>query len=452
MKRILILCNLFLAYHAFAQFGQGHVISNEVDPALTFYAVDLDGDFDIDVISCTQFPGEICWHENIDGMGNFSPKQIISTEAGPLTVLCADLDSDGDMDVLSSSSYPPNNKIAWYENTDGQGSFGEIQIIETEVGGVTVHAADIDGDSDMDVLFRGSTNEGNGIVWVENIDGLGNFGTPNLITTNINGLMCIYAVDLDNDDDIDVISASRLDDKIAWYRNEDGLGTFSTQYLISSNAEKVASVFSADIDSDGDMDVLSAADKTIAWYENINGIGDFSDEKIIDSFAYGARSVFAADLDNDSDIDVTAAADSSHELVWYENLNGIGDFSDEHIITTDVLTPTYVFVSDIDGDNDNDIILSDDTGNRITWHENLTDLSVNQNDVLIFDVYPNPTYGIIKTNTTIDQMKIYNNLGQLVLSNSGKNEIDMTNINPGLYIVKIIGSEGNLSFRRVIKN
>jgi len=54
----------------------------------------------------------------------------------------------------------------------------------------------------------------------------------------------IYSADLDGDGDIDVLSASSLDDKIAWYEN-DGIGNFSGQKnLITTQADGANSVYS----------------------------------------------------------------------------------------------------------------------------------------------------------------------------------------------------------------
>ena len=43
--------------------------------------------------------------------------------------------------------------------------------------------------------------------------------TAHTITTSASGAYSVYAVDIDGDGDIDVLSASRDDDKIAWYEN-----------------------------------------------------------------------------------------------------------------------------------------------------------------------------------------------------------------------------------------
>ena len=71
--------------------------------------------------------------------------------------------------------------------------------------------------------------------------------------------------------------ASGSDDKIAWYENTDGAGSFGPQQVISTLADVASSVFAADVDGDGDTDVLSASsnDDKIAWYENTDGAGGF---------------------------------------------------------------------------------------------------------------------------------------------------------------------------------
>jgi hypothetical protein len=83
----------------------------------------------------------------------------------------------------------------------------------------------------------------------------------------------VAAADLDADGDLDVLSASREDDEIAWYENTDGAGSFGPQQLISEAADFTYSVFVGDVDRDGDLDVLSASshDNEIAWYSNEGG-------------------------------------------------------------------------------------------------------------------------------------------------------------------------------------
>ena len=81
-----------------------------------------------------------------------------------------------------------------------------------------------------------------------------------------------------------------------------------TDHAISTSADEAYSVYATDVDGDGDMDVLSASrgDAKIAWYEN-DGSGSFT-EHIISTSADGARSVYAVDMDGDGDMDVVGAA------------------------------------------------------------------------------------------------------------------------------------------------
>jgi hypothetical protein len=78
-----------------------------------------------------------------------------------------------------------------------------------------------------------------------------------------------------------------------------------------------------------------------------------------------------------------------------------------------------------------------------------TVLSVNENELDLFNVYPNPVKDIVRieTSLTIDSVKILNQLGQNVLTiNNNRtinNEIDLSSLSNGLYFMKI--SSGNRS-------
>jgi hypothetical protein len=161
---------------------------------------------------------------------------------GASFVYATDLDGDGDLDVLSASWH---DNIAWYENTDGTGQFGQQNVITTAADGAqSVYAADLDGDGDQDVLSASSDNR---IAWYENTDSAGQFGRQQVITTASAISRCVDAADVDNDGDVDVLSAFG-DGKIAWYENrliadvnEDGL--FDSSDLVA--------VFQADKYEDG---------------------------------------------------------------------------------------------------------------------------------------------------------------------------------------------------------
>ena len=179
--------------------------------------------------------------------GVFSTQPYIS-ESGASSVHAADLDGDGDMDVLSASA--GDDKIVWYEN-DGNQSYTAHSITTSADGAGSVFAVDLDRDGDLNVLSTSAYDDR--VIWFEN-DGSQNF-TAHTITTSADGALSVLALDLDDDGDMDVLSASWRDDKIAWYEN-DGNESF-TPHTISTTADIPEDLIAADVD--GDVDVLSAS-------------------------------------------------------------------------------------------------------------------------------------------------------------------------------------------------
>ena len=244
-------------------------------------------------------------------------------------------------------------------------------IVQSETNRPTsVYAADLDGDGDLDVLSASDVDDK--IAWYAN-DGSGQFGPQQVITTAVDYATCVYAADLDADGDLDVLSASSGDDKIAWYAN-DGTGQFGPQQVITTKADGAACVYAADLDGDGDLDVLSASsgwageDDKIAWYEN-DTAPEFSDEQVITTAADGANCVYAADLDGDGDLDVLSASSPDHKIAWYAN-DGTGHFGPQHVITREAAAAWRVYAADMDGDGDLDVLSSSEGDDKIAWYEN----------------------------------------------------------------------------------
>ena len=363
------------------------IYTNTGNGAPSVVTVDLDGDGDLDVVSCTG-GWIIAWYENTDGAGTFGGQNLIysgGVDCGE--VYPADLDGDGDPDVLSVDSY--NDTVAWHENRLNDGINNDFnpaqQVISTAADGVlSVHAADIDGDGDVDVLSASDADDT--IAWYENRlnDGVNNDFNPaqQVISTAADGADSVFAADLDGDGDQDVLSASYGDDTIAWYENRlnDGINNdFNpTQQVISTAADGANSVFAADLDGDGDQDVLSASydDDKIAWYENRlnDGINnDFNPaQNVISTTADLAITVSAADVDGDGDLDVLSASRADHKIAWYENTTGTGVFSAEKVINASAVQAKCVTTGDVDGDGDLDVLSSSRTDMVIAWYENLS--------------------------------------------------------------------------------
>ena len=101
---------------------------------------------------------------------------------------------------------------------------------------------------------------------------------------------------MDGDGDLDIISASLLDDTIAWYENDGNADPTFTATDIATSADGAYSVFAADMDGDGDMDIVSSSfyDDTIAWYENDGNANPTFTAADIATSADGARFCFCS--------------------------------------------------------------------------------------------------------------------------------------------------------------
>lgn len=106
-----------------------------------------------------------------------------------------------------------------------------------------------------------------------------------------------------------------------------------------------------------------------------------------------------------------------------------------------------------------DFILAE-VGHSVDFYNNETcdALSVNENNLNVFSITPNPAENSIKieASTPINQIDIYNELGQLVLSKTlntaiAKTTLDISALGQGLYFVKIADENGNSTVNKMIK-
>ena len=300
--------------------------------------------------------------------------------------------------------------------------FATKQSISATESGKSVYAFDIDQDNDMDIVSA-LLNE-NKLVWYENQGG-GVFSGSILISDSVTLPYHVIAADLDNDGKQDIITANNGDSTITWFKNL-GSGTFTSKMILTNNAIEATSVFTIDIDNDTDLDILSTSfsDNIVAWYENLGG-GLFGSQQIISSSnSLKPVVVVSADLNNDSLPDVLVA-DWLNDITWFENLGG-GSFGPEQIIGSTF----YLFdvcARDLDADGDNDIVAY--SGQRIFIYENqgngvfgnqqisVTDTTApNGGRFSLFDINNDGLPDILPSETYNQRVIYYRNLGALAFS------------------------------------
>ena len=196
-----------------------------------------------------------------------APDTIAGGFNGATDAITADLDGDGDLDVLAAAKAA--HDIAWWENTAGDGSAWTKHFVDDHfLGAVSVQAADIDRDGDLDVVAAGYDGDGR-IAWFENTAGDGSTWTERVIDSTYGGARDVYAADVDGDGHLDVLGAAEIDDDITWWENDgtpDNGGW--TEHTIAGAFDGAWAVYAADLDGDDDLDVLGAraAGGGIAWW------------------------------------------------------------------------------------------------------------------------------------------------------------------------------------------
>jgi hypothetical protein len=406
-------------------FGTRTLLTNAFDFATSVYAGDLDGDGDMDVATASGGDNKIAWYENLTGTDAFGPQQVLTTSAVSAQVVrIVDVDGDNDKDIVFGSN--TDRKLGWFENTNGNGTFGPETLIGNNGGSVRdIEFADMDNDGDLDfiapiggnnvTLFTKANSavsftptiltkhidggrvvaaediDGDGdkdlvaasywddkISWYENLDGQGNYyNTQVLIDYFVNGASSVFVGDVDGDGFKDVLATSYLDNKVIWYKNTDGLGTFAAPVAIDTNLYLASKVYLSDIDNDGDMDVFALGTTRVAWYKNL-GSGTFGPQQTIDNISnFTMYRIDFGDLDGDSDLDLSVAG--SYGMMRFMNTNGLGTFSARILLETSTYKAYSTKIADLDNDGDNDLIYIGDIGQTssnsyLGWSKNLNGL------------------------------------------------------------------------------
>lgn len=276
----------------------------------------------------------------------------------------ADVDGDNDLDVLITGQDNELARIAKLYTNDGSGGFTEV--INTPFDGVgegSIAFADVDGDNDQDVLITGLSDE-NYVSKLYINNGSGNF--TEAVNTPFDQVYqsSIAFADVDGDNDLDVLITGENTsyDPIAKLYLNDGLGNFSEVTNTPFEGVDESSIAFADVDGDGDLDViitgLSSNGHVAKLYTN-DGSGNFTEVMGTPFIGIAAGSVAFADIDGDNDQDVliTGATLNDRISVLYAN-DGSGNFTQVMDTPFQGVAFGSIAFADIDNDDDQDVLIT----------------------------------------------------------------------------------------------
>ncbi|MBP7829372.1 MAG: VCBS repeat-containing protein [Kiritimatiellae bacterium] len=222
--------------------------------------------------------------------------------------------------------------------------------------------ADLDNDDDLDVITRlgdSPSSDGAGIaVWYENLGGGSNW-TQRLIGNSLEYVKDIVVADFDRDDLKDV--AMRMDSRTQLWLQEAG-GTW-TEVLISHAAHE--GMEAGDLDNDGDPDIIlngfwfptpnsPAACRVAAYYTN----------KTVDAawftqtgdWTANSCKVVVGDFNGDGSNDVAFSQSerAGYAVTWYRSPTPLvdGTWTGRAVVTVDYCHNLQAADWDLDGDDD----------------------------------------------------------------------------------------------------
>merc|ERR1711871_584086 len=253
-------------------------------------AASINGDARTDIVSVTS--GVVSWFESAAEEGvQWTRHEIASDALGARHVLVLDIDGDNDQDVATLVDAPDstgNMDLVWYRN-DGNPSysFSGPYTIKSDIGTGSGYSLAM-------VAGNVGTAPGDDIVVVSSEDTAimifecahasqdctesthwGASGTPVVLSVGSQHIPAsdelddIVLGDLDADDDLDIVTVSRVGSSVRWYQNlgsnqwskHDDTNSDRARYLISSSPQTLAGtrLRLAVFDMNGDMGAGSSS-------------------------------------------------------------------------------------------------------------------------------------------------------------------------------------------------
>jgi hypothetical protein len=327
-------------------------------------------------------------HPPLVGSGDFGIERIITGNGaanGVVDVLTIDIDLDGDIDVVSSSHI--DGEIAVYRSNATLTSWTRTVVGNVagtgdpnEVNAVGLAAGDLDGDGDIDLVS--ASNIDDTVAWYRNNGTVTPSFTKFAVTTDANGARAVVVVDLNRDGQLDLASVSLFDDSIRVHQNTGSTTPsllFNSVVAVAFPAGSLpADLYASDIDRDGwdDLVSITAVTNRVAWHRNDGtpfsgawGLGTTVFDGA-NTINPNGSGVFAGDIDGEGDLDMVATSFGEDRIDWFRNSDEGSSWSGRLAVGGAIVDANPPFVADIDGDGDMDVLTPAFNGDRIYFHRN----------------------------------------------------------------------------------
>ncbi|NEN94007.1 MAG: VCBS repeat-containing protein [Moorea sp. SIO3I7] len=323
------------------------------------------------------------------------PQVTVGKVASPEDAVFADLDGDGVIDVISSSEGETKTlSVHWApkEKTDYLSeSFWETKAIPASLNKQQWMFAlplQLDGKHGLD-LVAGGKNRKAQIGWFEapeNPRDLSAWQWHSLYDAG--WIMSLVAADLDRDGDLDLVASDRLSQNrgCLWFENPSLPGAMAEKWPLhrigdveSYGDREVMFLELVDLDKDGLLDILVAIrGQELIYFRQISAKLDQWEEFTINlpENTGNAKSLKVADINLDGKLDIVFSSENARDkssVMWLsdaaQSINS--DLAAYDISGLEGIKFDLVQLIDLDGDGDLDVLTSEETTNLgVVWYEN----------------------------------------------------------------------------------
>lgn len=295
-----------------------------VSGARDVVVANIDADPEMEVILATSTGGLIANFDDIDGYVNSQPSSLVSALE---FIMVGDIDGDTDLDLIFGEE---GDETYMYKGiNNGDGTFTTSHIADLSVSS-DIDLVDWDSDGDLDVIL---SSFGAFFEVLEN-DGTGTFTEYGAFPLALDGVRDIEFVDLDNDGDLDMLHVSYLPTApntgsvYAFENTTDGPGTptfnlASPSIIRQQDFTRFDDIVPLDFDGDGDLDLFFERSNSAYGYASINNFIEgtpfsFTDVNVSYLSSVGQIQASAvADFDLDGDDDLILAGTNFNEFLRF---------------------------------------------------------------------------------------------------------------------------------------
>lgn len=341
---------------------------------------DLDGDGVAEMVTSSRTRGQVGFRKFDAGGQPLAYVPLIEGMQYVRNAAAGDLNGDGRADVAAMVQGPNvfagGPEYLHVALSRPEGGFDVAYVPTGTYFGYDVVLVDYDGDGDRDAVV--SDYNGDRIVGLRN-DGEGSLVLADTLVASINGCDDVVFADLDADGDLDLVAGAWQGSSVVWAFN-DGSGHFGPATALAGTGSRCEAVAVADFNADGLEDVAACFENSgdVRVWLRVAGSApeamEFGPVAVLP--VASAQDLGVGDADADGDVDLFAIGYNEGSVVRYLN-DGSGTFSlGSAAGPTDLNGSLGLTVADPDGDGKADWVVSEYGGQRMRFYHAAADEAV----------------------------------------------------------------------------